>query len=79
MWYCLVRVCFHDFLQYESALSYTQLPCKAAFNNRLYNNEPITEEAYAHAQKAWCEFECKISRLLGGLPNDGCATTCRCV
>ena len=48
----------YDFLQNEASLKYTHLPDREAFNNKLQNNEPISDEAYIHAQNAWNEFEC---------------------
>ena len=41
-----------------TSLQYTQLPPYSAFNNTLKNNESISQESYARAQKAWLEFNC---------------------
>ena len=48
----------YDFMKDLSSLQYTQLPPYSAFNNTLKNNEPISKESYARAQKAWLEFKC---------------------
>ena len=39
----------YDFLQSEASLAYRHLPDREAFNNKLYNNESISDEAYACA------------------------------
>ena len=42
-------------------LKKTQLPPKEAFYSRL-NNEDISDENYAHAQKVWKTFKMKSMR-----------------
>ena len=48
----------YDFMKDLMSLQYTQLPPYSAFNNTLKNNESISKESYARAQKAWLEFNC---------------------
>ena len=56
--YSLEKVYPYEYMKSPKKLKETQLPPKEAFYSRL-NDEGITDENYAHAQKVWKTFEMK--------------------
>ena len=58
----------YDYMDAIEKLDETKLPPKEAFYSRL-NNEDISDEDYAHAQKVWDTFGCETIRCYHELYN----------